>query len=325
VGKRNIVEALNQALQLEMARDERVMVLGEDVGREGGVFRVTDGLQKAFGPERVVDTPLAESAIVGTAIGLALGGMLPVAEIQFSGFLWPAFDEIINHAGRMRWRSRGRFTCPMVIRTPSGGGIHAPEHHSESPEAILAHTPGIKVVMPSSPYDAKGMLISAIRDPDPVVFLEATRSYRSVVEEIPEEEYTVPLGQARVIREGDEVTVISWGAMIREALAAAAQLETEGVNAEVIDVRSFVPLDAETIIASVEKTGRVVIVHEAVRTCGFGAELIAQINERALTALEAPVVRVTGFDTVMPLPRAEHLYLPNADRIATAVRKLLAE
>jgi len=319
------VEALNQALQLEMARDERVMVLGEDVGREGGVFRVTDGLQKAFGPERVVDTPLAESAIVGTAIGLALGGMLPVAEIQFSGFLWPAFDEIINHAGRMRWRSRGRFTCPMVIRTPSGGGIHAPEHHSESPEAILAHTPGIKVVMPSSPYDAKGMLISAIRDPDPVVFLEATRSYRSVVEEIPEEEYTVPLGQARVIREGDEVTVISWGAMIREALAAAAQLETEGVNAEVIDVRSFVPLDAETIIASVEKTGRVVIVHEAVRTCGFGAELIAQINERALTALEAPVVRVTGFDTVMPLPRAEHLYLPNADRIATAVRKLLAE
>lgn len=323
--KRNMVEALNQALRLEMAKDERVILLGEDVGQEGGVFRVTDGLQKAFGAERVVDTPLAESAIVGAAIGLAVNGMRPVAEIQFSGFLWPAFDEIINHAGRMRWRSRGRFTCPMVIRTPSGGGIHAPEHHSESPEAVLAHTPGIKVVMPSSPYDAKGMLISAIRDPDPVVFLEPTRSYRSVVEEVPDEEYTVPLGKARVIREGDEVTVISWGAMVREALAAAEQLETEGINAEVIDVRSFVPLDAETIIASVEKTGRVVIVHEAVRTCGFGAELIAQLNEKALTALEAPVVRVTGFDTVMPLPRAEHLYLPNADRVATAVRKVLAE
>ena len=323
--KRNMVEALNQALQQEMARDARVILLGEDVGREGGVFRVTDGLQKAFGPERVIDTPLAESAIVGGAIGLALGGMLPVAEIQFSGFLWPAFDEVINHAGRMRWRSRGRFTCPMVIRTPSGGGIHAPEHHSESPEAVLAHTPGIKVVMPSSPYDAKGLLISAIRDPDPVVFLEPTRSYRSVVEEVPDEEYTVPLGQARVIREGDEVTIISWGTMVREALAAAEQLESEGVNAEVIDVRSFVPLDVETIVSSVEKTGRVVIVHEAVRTCGFGAELIAQINERALTALEAPVVLVTGFDTVMPLPRAEHLYLPNSERVATAVRKLLAE
>lgn len=323
--KRNMVEALNQALRLELARDERVMVLGEDVGREGGVFRVTDGLQKEFGPERVVDTPLAESAIVGAAIGLALNGMRPVAEIQFSGFLWPAFDEIINHAGRMRWRSRGRFTCPLVIRTPSGGGIHAPEHHSESPEAILAHTPGIKVVMPSTPYDAKGMLISAIRDPDPVVFLEPTRSYRALVEEVPDEEYTVPLGKARVFQEGDEITIISWGAMMREALAAGEQLEAEGISAEVIDVRSFVPFDAETIIASVEKTGRVVIVHEAARTCGFGAEIIAQLNEKALTALEAPVVRVTGFDTVMPLPRAEHLYLPNAERVVRAVRQVMAE
>jgi len=323
--KRNMVEALNQALRLEMARDERVMVLGEDVGREGGVFRVTDGLQKEFGPERVVDTPLAESAIVGTAIGLAINGMRPVAEIQFSGFLWPAFDEIINHAARMRWRSRGRFTCPLVIRTPSGGGIHAPEHHSESPEAILAHTPGIKVVMPSTPYDAKGMLISAIRDPDPVVFLEPTRSYRALVEEVPDEEYTVPLGKARVFQEGDEVTIISWGAMMREALAAAEQLAAEGISPEVIDVRSFVPFDAETIVASVEKTGRVVIVHEAARTCGFGAEIIAQLNEKALTALEAPVTRVTGFDTVMPLPRAEHLYLPNAERVVRAARQVLAE
>ena len=323
--KRNMVEALNQALRLEMARDERVMVLGEDVGREGGVFRVTDGIQKEFGPERVVDTPLAESAIVGTAIGLAINGMRPVAEIQFSGFLWPAFDEIINHAARMRWRSRGRFTCPLVIRTPSGGGIHAPEHHSESPEAILAHTPGIKVVMPSTPYDAKGMLISAIRDPDPVVFLEPTRSYRALVEEVPDEEYMVPLGKARVFQEGDEVTIISWGAMMREALAAAEQLAAEGISPEVIDVRSFVPFDAETIVASVEKTGRVVIVHEAARTCGFGAEIIAQLNEKALTALEAPVTRVTGFDTVMPLPRAEHLYLPNAERVVRAARQVLAE
>ena len=323
--KRNMVEALNQALRLEMGGDERVMLLGEDVGRERGVFRVTDGLQKEFGLDRVVDTPLAESAIVGTAIGLALNGMRPVAEIQFSGFLWPAFDEVINHAGRMRWRSRGRFTCPLVIRAPSGGGIHAPEHHSESPEAVLAHTPGIKVAMPSTPYDAKGMLISAIRDPDPVVFLEPTRSYRSVVEEIPDEEYTVPLGKARVFRGGEDVTIISWGSMMREALGAAEQLETEGISAEVIDVRSFVPFDAETVMASVEKTGRVVIVHEAVRTCGFGAEIIAQINERALTALEAPVARVTGFDTVMPLPRAEHLYLPNAERVIRAVRQVLAE
>jgi pyruvate dehydrogenase E1 component beta subunit len=323
--KCNMVQALNQALRLEMARDERVVVLGEDVGKEGGVFRVTEGLQQAFGPDRVFDTPLAESAIVGTAFGMAVAGLLPVAEIQFSGFLYPAFDQIISHVGRIRNRSRGRFTCPLVVRMPSGGGIHAPEHHSESPEALLAHTPGIKVVMPSTPYDAKGMLISAIRDPDPVIFLEPTRNYRALVEEVPDEAYTVPLGQARVFREGEQVTVISWGSMIREALAAADQLDAEGISAEVIDVRSFVPFDAETVVASVEKTGRVVIVHEAVRTCGFGAEIIAQINEKALTALLAPVIRVTGFDTVMPLPRAEHLYLPNADRVVRAVRQVLAE
>jgi pyruvate dehydrogenase E1 component beta subunit len=323
--KRNIVGALNQALFLEMARDDRVLVLGEDVGREGGVFRVTDGLQQKFGADRVIDTPLAESGIVGAALGLAVAGMRPVVEIQFSGFLPAAYDEIVNYVSRIRWRSRGRFTCPLVIRMPAGGGIHAPEHHSESPEAILAHTPGLKVVMPSTPYDAKGLLLSAIRDPDPVIFLEPTRSYRAFVEEVPDDDYTVPIGKARVFREGEQVTVISWGAMLHEALSAADRLKAEGISAEVIDVRSFVPFDVETIIESVEKTGRVVIVHEAVRTAGFGAEIIAQINEHALTALEAPVVRVTGFDTVMPSFRSEHLYLPNADRICQGVRQALRD
>ena len=320
-----MVEALNQALRQEMARDERVMVLGEDVGKEGGVFRVTDGLQKEFGSERVVDTPLAESGIVGTALGLAVGGMIPVAEIQFSGFLPAALDQIINNVARMRWRSRGRFTCPLVIRAPCSGGIHAPEHHSESPEAILAHIPGIKVVMPSTPYDAKGLLISAIRDPDPVIFLEPTRNYRAIVEEVPVEPYAVPLGSARVLRAGEQVTLVTWGTMVREALSAAEQLATEGVDVEVIDVRSFVPFDAPAVLASVEKTGRVVIVHEAVRTCGFAAEIITQINEKALAALLAPVVRVTGFDTVMPYFKMEQFYLPNAERIRQGVLQALRD
>jgi len=320
-----MVEALNLALRQEMARDKRVMVLGEDVGKEGGVFRVTDGLQKEFGPERVVDTPLAESGIVGTAMGLAIGGMIPVAEIQFSGFLPPALDQIINNVARIRWRSRGRFTCPLVIRVPSAGGIHAPEHHSESPEAILAHIPGIKVVMPSTPHDAKGLLISAIRDPDPVIFLEPTRSYRAIVEEVPEDEYAIPLGSARLLREGEQVTVITWGAMIREAVSAVEQLESERISAELIDVRSFVPFDAETVVASVEKTGRVVIVHEAPRTSGFAAEIIAQINERALTSLLAPIVRVTGFDTVMPHFKMEHLYIPSVERIRQGVLQALQD
>src|SRR3990172_3096327 len=321
--RRNIVAALNHALFLEMARDERVVVLGEDVGRDGGVFRVTDGLQQKFGPERVIDTPLAESGIIGAAFGLAVAGLRPVVEIQFSGFLPPAFDELISHVGRIRWRSRGRFTCPVVIRMPSGGGIRAPEHHSESPEALLAHIPGIKVVMPSTPYDAKGLLLSAIRDPDPVVMLEPTRCYRAIVEEVPDDDYTEPIGKARVFRQGEQVTIISWGAMVHEALSAAEQLKTEGVSAEVIDLRSFVPFDRETVLESVEKTGRAVIVHEAVGTGGVGAEVSAQINEHALTALEAPVMRVTGFDTVMPLFRSEHFYLPNASRIRNAVQEVL--
>jgi len=324
MAKSNMVEAINRGLMEEMERDSSVMVLGEDVGREGGVFRVTDGLQSRFGAERVVDTPLAESGIVGVALGLAVKGFKPVAELQFMGFLPPALDQVISHVSRIRNRSRGRYTCPMVIRMPYGGGIHAPEHHSESIEAMLAHIPGIKVVIPSTPHDAKGLIVSAIRDPDPVLFLEPKRVYRAIKEEVPDEEYTVPIGEARVVREGDDVTVISWGAMVREALHAAEKVKGEGVNAEVIDLRTISPLDDETIVTSVKKTGRAVIVHEAARTCGFGAEIIARINEKALLSLEAPVERVTGFDTVFPLYKMEHHYLPGPERILRGIREVMA-
>ena len=324
MAKRNMVEAINRGLMEEMERDSSVMVLGEDVGKEGGVFRVTDGLQSRFGAERVVDTPLAESGIVGVALGLAVKGFKPVAELQFMGFLPPALDQIISHVSRIRNRSRGRYTCPMVIRMPYGGGIHAPEHHSESIEAMLAHIPGIKVVVPSTPHDAKGLIVSAIRDPDPVLFLEPKRVYRAIKEEVPDEEYTVPIGEARVVREGDDVTVISWGAMVREALHAAEKVKGEGVNAEVIDLRTISPLDDETIATSVKKTGRAVIVHEAARTCGLGAEIIARINEKALLSLEASVERVTGFDTVFPLYKMEHHYLPGPERILRGIRKVMA-
>lgn len=324
MAKRNMVEAINRGLMEEMERDPSVMVLGEDVGKEGGVFRVTDGLQSKFGPQRVVDTPLAESGIVGVALGLAVNGFKPVAELQFMGFLPPALDQIISHISRIRNRSRGRYSCPMVVRMPYGGGIHAPEHHSESMEAILAHIPGIKVVIPSTPHDAKGLIVSAIRDPDPVVFCEPKRIYRAVKEEVPDEEYTVPIGEASVVREGDDVTVISWGAMVREALRAAEMVKEEGVNAEVIDLRTISPMDDETPMASVKKTGRAVIVHEAARTCGLGAEIIARINEKALLSLEAPVERVTGFDTVFPLYKMEHHYLPLPERILRGIRKVMA-
>jgi len=324
MAKRNMVEAINRGLMEEMERDPSVMVLGEDVGKEGGVFRVTDGLQSKFGPQRAVDTPLAESGIVGVALGLAVNGFKPVAELQFMGFLPPALDQIISHISRIRNRSRGRYTCPMVVRMPYGGGIHAPEHHSESIEAVLAHIPGIKVVIPSTPHDAKGLVVSAIRDPDPVLFCEPKRVYRAIKEEVPDGEYTVPIGEAKVIREGDDVTVISWGAMVREALRAAEMVKEEGVNAEVIDLRTISPLDDETIMTSVKKTGRAVIVHEAVRTCGLGAEIIARINEKALLSLEAPVERVTGFDTVFPLYKLEHHYLPSPERILRGIRKVVA-
>jgi pyruvate dehydrogenase E1 component beta subunit len=297
-------------------------VLGEDVGRNGGVFRVTEGLHKRFGPERVVDTPLAESGIIGTAIGLAMAGLRPVPEIQFEGFLGPAYDQITTHAARMRTRTRGALTVPMTIRVPVGGGIHAPELHSDSPEAIYAHTPGLKVVMPASPYDAKGLLISAIRDPDPVIYFEPKRIYRAFREEVPEDEYTVPIGQARVVMEGDDVTVISWGASV---IQCANAIEAAGdVSAELIDLRTISPLDAPTIVESVKKTGRAVIVHEAPKQCGLGAEIAARVMEECFLHLEAPVQRVTGFDVTMPYYKLEMDYLPGADRIGAAIREVAA-
>jgi pyruvate dehydrogenase E1 component beta subunit len=324
MAKLNMVEAINLALREEMERDKRVVVLGEDVGREGGVFRVTDGLQERFGDDRIVDTPLAESGIVGTAMGMALYGLRPIAEIQFDGFLYPCLDQITNHIGRIRNRSRGRFTCPLVIRVPYGGGIHAPEHHSESPEAILAHTPGIKVVIPSTPYEAKGLLLSSIRDPDPVIFLEPKRIYRAIREEVPEGEYTIPLSKARLVQEGRDVTVIAWGAMVREALNAAEQMKADKVDVEIIDLRTISPMDVEAVVNSIRKTGRGVIVHEAPKTCGLGAEIIALISEKAFLSLQAPIERVTGFDIPVPLLKSEHYYLPNPQRIVTAVKKVMS-
>ena len=322
--KRNLVEAINRGLMEEMERDPAVVILGEDVGREGGVFRVTDGLQARFGADRVIDTPLAESGIVGAAFGMAVKGLRPVAEIQFEGFLAPAMDQIMSHIARIRTRSRGRFTSPLVIRSPFGGGIHAPEHHSDSPEAIFIHTPGIKVVIPASPYDAKGLIKAAIRDADPILFFEPKRIYRAIKEEVPDEEYTVPIGKAKVLREGDDLTLISWGAMVRETLRAAEMVEKEGVKAEVIDLRTLSPLDEETFLISVRKTGRAVIVQEAPRTCGLGAEISARIQETSLLSLEAPVERITGFDTIVPLLKLENHYLPTPERIVRGIRKVMA-
>jgi pyruvate dehydrogenase E1 component beta subunit len=320
----NLIQAINNALMTEMARDERVLVMGEDVGVEGGVFRATEGLYQKFGPERAIDTPLAESGIVGTAIGMAVYGLRPVAEIQFDGFIPPGFDQIISHAARLRWRSRGRYTIPIVIRAPYGGGIRALEHHSESPEMFYIHTPGLKVVMPSNPYDAKGLLIAAIRDPDPVIFFEPKRIYRAFRQEVPEGDYVVPLGQAAVARAGTDVTLISWGAQTQIALQAAETLaERDGVSIEVIDLRTLSPLDFETIAHSIEKTGRVVIAQEAPRICSFSSELTALITERCLLHLEAPVARVTGFDTAIPYFSMEQYYLPGAGRIARGVLQTL--
>ena len=324
MSKLNMVEALNLALREEMERDGRIVILGEDVGREGGVFRVTDGLQQRFGEDRVVDTPLAELGIVAVAFGMAVYGIRPIAEIQFEGFLYPCLDQINNHVGRIRNRSRGRFTCPLVIRVPYGGGIHAPEHHSDSPEAILAHIPGIKVVIPATPYEAKGLVLSSIRDPDPVIFMEPKRIYRAIREEVPEGDYTIPLGKARLVQEGKDVTIVAWGAMVREALNAAEQLKGDKIELEIIDLRTISPLDVETIITSIRKTGRGVIVHEAPKTCGLGAEIIALINEKAFLSLQAPVERVTGFDIPVPLMKTEHYYLPNPKKIVMAVKKVMS-
>lgn len=321
--KLTMVQAINLALKQEMTKDDRVLVLGEDVGKDGGVFRVTEGLLEQFGPQRVIDTPLSESGIVGTSIGLAAYGLRPVAEIQFDGFVHPAFDQLISHAARLRTRSRGRFTCPMVLRAPYSGGIHAPEHHSESMEAIYVHAPGLKVVIPSMPYEAKGLLIASIRDPDPVLFYEPKRVYRAIKQEVPMEEYVIPLGQANVVRPGNDVTLIAWGAMLKTTLEAADAVQKEGLSPEVLDLRTLSPLDGDTIITSAKKTGRVVIVQEAPKTCGFASELIALINEKALLNLEAPVQRVTGFDTVMPLYKLEQYYIPDAFRIIKAIKAVV--
>ncbi len=317
----NMVEAIDQALSQEMELDPRVVVLGEDVGRDGGVFRVTDGLVERFGEERVIDTPLAESGIVGMAIGMAIAGYRPVAEIQFSGFAYPAYDQLVCHAARMRNRSRGEFSVPLVVRTPYGGGIRALEHHSESMEAVFAHVPGLKVVIPADPYEAKGLLAAAVRDPDPVVFMEPARVYRAIKTEVPEEPYTLPLGKARLVREGRDVTVLAWGAHVRTVKEAAGRLEAEGVaDVEVVDVRTISPFDFETVIASVTKTGRAVVVHEAPRSCGFGAEISAQIMERAVLHLKSPVLRVTGFDTIPPLAKLEDYYQPDVDTVVEAIK-----
>lgn len=312
----NLIQAVNSGLKCAMMDDERVVVLGEDVGMDGGVFRASEGLLKQFGPKRVMDTPLAESGIIGVSVGMAVAGLKPVPEIQFSGFLYMAVGQLINHVARVRNRSRGAFTCPVVIRTPYGGGIRALEHHSESMEAIYAHTPGLKVVIPSSPYDAKGLLISAIKGNDPVVFMEPSRLYRAVKEDVPEGSYTVPIGKAKIVREGNSVTVISWGSMLQQAKLA---LNHTSVDVELIDLRTLKPLDVDAIIASVKKTGRCVIVQEAPRTGGLASEIIALINEQALLNLKAPVARVTGFDTSFPLYKLEDHYLPSTERIINAI------
>ena len=321
--KINMVQAVNQALMNEMELDDRVIVYGEDVGLEGGVFRATVGLQQKFGKDRSFDTPLAESAIVGTAIGMAINGLKPVVELQFMGFSYPAFNQIISHVARMRNRSRGRFTLPMVIRAPYGGGIRALEHHSESTEAIYAHIPGLKVVIPSTPYDAKGLLISAIRDPDPVLFLEPKRIYRAFKQEIPEEDYELPIGKAKIVQEGEDITIVSWGAMVRDAQKAVEMVAEKNIHPEIIDLRTISPMDRETIIESVKKTGRILIVQEAPKSFSVGSEIVSIVNEKAFLHLEAPPTKLAGFDTIFPLPRGEQHYIPSPERIAKTINEIV--
>ncbi len=316
-----LVQAIQDGLATELHRDESVVLLGEDIGKNGGVFRATEGLYEEFGGDRVIDTPLAESGIVGTAIGMAAYGMRPVAEVQFAGFVYPAFDQLVSHAARLRTRSRGRFSCPLVVRAPYGGGIRAPEHHSESREAFYAHEPGLKLVVPSTPTDAKGLLASAIRDPDPVVFLEPKLIYRAFRERVPAGEHTVPLGEAAVRRPGSDVSVFTWGAMTRPTLAAADALEGE-VDVEVVDLRTLKPMDEATVVESFERTGRAVVVHESPKTGGLAGEIVATIQENALLYQEAPIERVTGFDTPFPLYALEDYYLPEESRIVDAIRSV---
>ncbi len=323
MAKLTIIQAINQALAQAMEQDPRVLVLGEDVGKNGGVFRATDGLLERFGEQRVVDTPLAESAIVGSSVGLAIGGMRPVAEIQFFGFIYETMDQIGTQAARIRFRSQGRYHVPLVIRAPYGGGVRTPEIHSDSIEAFFAHSPGIKVVTPSTPHDAKGLLLAAIQDPDPVLFIEPMRLYRAFREEVPDEWYEVPIGKARIAKEGEQVTVIAWGPMVPVAEQAAVQALESGISVEVIDLRTLSPLDLETITASVQKTGRAVVVHEAVRSGGLGAEVAAAIQEHAFLSLEAPIMRVTGYDTPFPVPSVEDLWLPDTGRVVAAIQAVM--
>lgn len=318
-----LVEAITQALAYEMKADSNVVVLGEDVGKNGGVFRATVGLLDKFGPERVLETPLAESMIAGLSVGMAIRGLKPVAEFQFMGFIYPAFDQIVNHASRIRNRTRGRMSCPVVFRTPYGAGIHAPEHHSESTEAYFVHTPGLRVVVPSSPARAYGLLLASIRDPDPVIFLEPSRLYRYAKQTVEDNGKALPLDVCFTLRAGDDVTLVSWGAMVKETLAAAQSLAEEGISAEVIDVATLKPMDMATILQSVEKTGRCVVIHEAPLTSGVGAEITAQVAEKALFSLKAPPARVTGFDTIVPYARLEKYYIPSEKRITDAVHQLM--
>jgi 2-oxoisovalerate dehydrogenase E1 component beta subunit len=323
MAKITLVEAVTQALAYAMQEDDNVVVLGEDIGVNGGVFRSTVGLSEKFGNERVVDTPLAESMIAGLSIGMATQGLRPVAEFQFMGFIYPAFDQIINHAARMRNRTRGRLSCPAVFRAPFGGGIHAPEHHSESTEALFAHIPGVRVVIPSSPARAYGLLLAAIRDPDPVIFLEPKRIYRLVKQEVADDGQALPLDTCFVLREGSDITLVTWGASVHETLQVADQLQQEGISAEVIDVATVKPLDIHTILTSVEKTGRCAIIHEAASTCSVGSEISAQIAEKGLMSLTAPVKRITGYDTVMPYFKNEKYYIPSTQRIHNHVKQVL--
>jgi pyruvate dehydrogenase E1 component subunit beta len=316
----NIIQAVNDALKHEMRRDERVVVLGEDVGKFGGVFRATSGLFEEFGADRVIDTPLAEAGIIGSAIGMALYGLRPVPEIQFADFIYPAYDQIVNELAKFRYRSGGQYAAPVVIRTPFGGGIRGGHYHSQSPEAYFCHTPGLKVVVPSNPYDAKGLLLSAIRDEDPILFMEPKRVYRAARSDVPEGEYTIPLGKAVTLREGSGVTIVSYGAMVHVVQEAVPQMEEAGFDPEIIDLRTLMPLDIDTVIESVKKTGRAVVVNEAPKTCGYAAELAALIMEKAFLHLEAPVTRLTGFDTPFPYT-LEMEYLPDAARVVDAVRR----
>jgi 2-oxoisovalerate dehydrogenase E1 component beta subunit len=318
-----MIEAIAMAQAWELEHDPSVVVLGEDVGKSGGVFRATSGLYERFGADRVQDTPLAENMIAGMCVGMAAQGMKPVAEIQFMGFIYPAVDQIVNHMSRLRHRTRGRMTCPVVLRMPHGGGIHAPEHHSESVESMLAHVPGLRVVCPSSPARAYGLLLAAIRDPDPVIFLEPARIYRLVKQEVPDDGAALPLDVCYTLREGDDVTIVTWGAMSADVMKAAEQLEHDGIGAEVIDLTTISPIDSDTILASVAKTGRLVIVHEAARNCGVGAEIAAIVAEHALYDLVAPIQRVTGFDTIMPLYRLENDYIPSIARVVDAVKHVM--